>query len=390
MKLGKQQQPQPQQEQRQRLTTSIRSKAAHFVSDLTTVILNPISDKPSSNSGHASNEQRRNTQQCSQEDDVPVLEDGPDTSSFTAFLYSFLSPGRSKDEVEVEYASWNENQAVAVNKNDSSSTHGLVKENSGKKGIFSRGKQSIGKALSQAARFGTGYRYHSSGKVSTESKDDDGKETGSQFGANEGVVAQNPSGPKLPNMSEPSQLMTEDTRAALYVALPVLSQGKKWVLLYSTWRHGISLSTLYRRSNLCSGLSLLVVGDRKGAVFGGLVEAPLRPSTKKRYQGSNNTFVFTNIPGSPVIFRPTGINRYFTLCSTEYLALGGGNHFALYLDSDLLNGSSLESETYGNSCLSHTQDFEVKEIELWGFVYASEYEETISMLRTEAPGICRW
>ncbi|KAL7604633.1 hypothetical protein Lser_V15G09251 [Lactuca serriola] len=136
-------------------------------------------------------------------------------------------------------------------------------------------------------------------------------------------------------MSEPSQLMTENTRSDLYVALPVLSQGKKWVLLYSTWRHGISLSTLYRRSNLCPGLSLLVVGDRKGAVFGGLVEAPLKPSTKKRYQGSNDTFVFTNTPGRPVIYRPTGVNRYFTLCSTEYLALGGGNHFALYLDSDL-------------------------------------------------------
>lgn len=80
-----------------------------------------------------------------------------------------------------------------------------------------------------------------------------------------------------------------------------------------------------------------VVGDRKGAVFGGLVEAPLKPSTKKRYQvcnclikfvslyvdkrlfypfslwwvntiqGSNDTFVFTNTPGRPVIYRPTGI-----------------------------------------------------------------------------------
>lgn len=27
-----------------------------------------------------------------------------------------------------------------------------------------------------------------------------------------------------------------------------------------------------------------VVGDRKGAVFGGLVEAPLRPTNKRKYQ----------------------------------------------------------------------------------------------------------
>ncbi|CAI9270066.1 unnamed protein product [Lactuca saligna] len=269
-----------------------------------------------------------------------ILVDRPYTSSFTAFLYSFLSPGRSENESE--YSEWNENQVVTSYRNDTSSPN-VSKDNNGKKGLFSKGKQSLSKALSQAARF--------SGTFTTYDR---------------------------------------NTRSDLYVALPVLSQGKKWVLLYSTWRHGISLSTLYRRSNLYPGLSLLVVGDRKGAVFGGLVEAPLKPSTKKRYQVSNDTFVFTNTPGRPVIYRPTGVNRYFTLCSTEYLALGGGNHFALYLDSDLLNGSSLASETYGNSCLSHTQEFEVKEIELWGFVYASEYEEAISMLRTEAPGICRW
>lgn len=381
MKLSR---PQEQQEQEnQRRGSSIRSKAAHFVTDLTTVILNPISDKPSS--GEVTGEPRRNTQQCNPEEDVPVLVDGPDTSSFTAFLYSFLSPGRS--EKESEYAEWKDNQSAAGNRNDTPSPN--VKENSGKKGLISRGKQSIGKALTQAVRFGGGYRY-ASGKVNNESKTEDGKETGPTVGKVEGVPVKNPSESILPSMSEPSQLMTECTRAALYAALPVLSQGKKWVLLYSTWRHGISLSTLYRRSSLCSGLSLLVVGDTKGAVFGGLVEAPLRPSTKKRYQGSNNTFVFTNAAGPPVIFRPTGANRYFTLCSTEYLALGGGSHFALYLDSDLLNGSSLASETYGNSCLSHTQEFGVKEIELWGFVYASEYEDTISMLRTEAPGICRW
>lgn len=35
------------------------------------------------------------------------------------------------------------------------------------------------------------------------------------------------------------------------------------------------------------------------------------------------------------------MNRYFTLCSTDYLALGGGNHFALYLDGDLWEFYSL-------------------------------------------------
>ncbi|CAI9262629.1 unnamed protein product [Lactuca saligna] len=324
-----------------------------------------------------------------------ILVDGPDTSSFTAFLYLFLSPGRSENESE--YSEWNDNQVVTNYRNDTSSPN-ISKENNGKKGLFSKGKQSLSKALSQAARF-SGYRSHASGKVNTELKIDDMKETSSQFDTNDGVPVQNviasfPSN-KLPKMSEPSQLMTEIH--VLIFMLHSLFSVKERNGSYYTVHGGMAYlfqpyieEAIFALVKSTGNVLSSVVGDRKGAVFGGLVEAPLKPSTKKRYQGSNDTFVFTNTPGRPVIYRPTGVNRYFTLCSTEYLALGGGNHFALYLDSDLLNGSSLASETYGNSCLSHTQEFEVKEIELWGFVYASEYEEAISMLRTEAPGICRW
>ncbi|KHN14549.1 Oxidation resistance protein 1 [Glycine soja] len=91
-------------------------------------------------------------------------------------------------------------------------------------------------------------------------------------------------GDHLPEISEPSMLVSEDVRNVVYASLPALIHGRKWLMLYSTWKHGISLSTLYRRSMFWPGLSLLVVGDRKGAVFGGLVEAPLRPSNKRKYQ----------------------------------------------------------------------------------------------------------
>lgn len=41
---------------------------------------------------------------------------------------------------------------------------------------------------------------------------------------------------------------------------------------------------------------LKVVGDRKGAVFGGLVEAPLRPTSERKYQvaATRNYFDFIN------------------------------------------------------------------------------------------------
>ncbi|KAH7520599.1 hypothetical protein FEM48_Zijuj08G0162100 [Ziziphus jujuba var. spinosa] len=369
---------------------SLRSKAAHFVSDITTVLLNPISDKPSKPTSKSPaqsedvSESKRSQPESISEEGSEDLVDGPDTSSFTAFLYSLLSAPESEN---------NPNLAEPIDdqvEKGNSASDSKMKENGGRRSLISKGKQTLGRAIYQAARI-SGYR-NQERKADSDTKvdnDRDARLAGVEMKPVQKVEEPLPSLDR-PDISEPSLLLSEDTRTALYASLPALIQGRKWLLLYSTWRHGISLSTLYRRSMLWPGLTLLVVGDRKGAVFGGLVEAPLRPTNKKKYQGTNETFVFTDKPGHPVIFHPTGANRYFTVCAMDFLAIGGGGHFALYLDSDLLNGSSSNSETYGNPCLANSEDFEVKEVELWGFVYASKYEEMLALSRTEAPGICRW
>ncbi|XP_073044623.1 uncharacterized protein [Primulina eburnea] len=365
---------------------SLKTKAAHFVSDLTTVLLNPISDKPSKPRPpppppHDDADDSEHSQ--SELEGYVESVDAPDTSSFTAFLYSLLASSESQDTSALSEKSTSQDDELKTPSEP-------MRDNFKKRSIFSRGKQSLGRAFNRAAKFG-GLQDQApkSGSVVAF-----GNGSCSNGSADEGIAMQTLKESlhleKLPETSEPSMLLSEKTRSVLYASLPVIVQGRKWILLYSTWRHGISLSTLYRRSMLWPGLSLLVVGDRNGAVFGGLVEAPLRSINKRKYQGTNDSFVFTDTSGQPLIFRPTGINRYFTLCNTEYLALGGGSHFALYLDGDLLNGSSSSSETYGNPCLSHSQDFEVKEIELWGFVYASKYEELIALSRTESQGICHW
>lgn len=36
----------------------------------------------------------------------------------------------------------------------------------------------------------------------------------------------------LPEASEKSLLLSEKTRSALYISLPTVAQGRKWVLLY--------------------------------------------------------------------------------------------------------------------------------------------------------------
>ncbi|KAI3683354.1 hypothetical protein L1987_83857 [Smallanthus sonchifolius] len=157
------------------------------------------------------------------------------------------------------------------------------------------------------------------------------------------------------------------------VSLPNIVKGCRWVLLYSTLRHGISLRTLIRKSSDLSGPCLLVTGDTQGAIFGGLLNGPLTPTPKRKYQGTYETFVFTTLYGAPRLFRPTGANRYFYMCLNDLLALGGGGDFALRLDEDLLTGTSGRCDTFGNQCLAHNESFSVKNVELWGFAHSSRY-----------------
>ncbi|CAK9163244.1 unnamed protein product [Ilex paraguariensis] len=218
-----------QQSEQQKQNHSLRSKAVHFVSDLTTVFLNPISDKPSKPTpipptSDDETEPKRSQVESISEDDYGDLVDGPDTSSFTAFLYSLLSSSESGSKSNFE--GLNEYQA------DSQLTSEVImKENSGKKSLFSRGKQSLGRAIYQAARLG-GYRHQASAKGSSDMMLDDSNN--SKFSEDEGIDMQTLNEPvpldNLPETSEPSLLLSEKTRGALYDALPALAQGRKWYM----------------------------------------------------------------------------------------------------------------------------------------------------------------
>ncbi|AQL01030.1 TLD-domain containing nucleolar protein [Zea mays] len=337
---------------------ALGGKAAHLVNDLATVILNPVSERERQ-PHHPTHlpEATEGEDTLFVDDDSDQNSDGPDTSSFRAFLMSFVpSSTASKNSMEtipehnldVEYPTLTP----------------VGKACSGRKGLFSRGKHSLGRIISKA---GLGNLR----QKQTHSID------GEIIGQTESVAPrfevkgskESTLHDKLPAMSEPSLLLTEMMRAVLYTSLPVLVQGRNWMLVYSTWRHGISLSTLYRRSRLCAGYSLLVFlyswGSKRGS-FWWLGRGPTATYRKKEVSGANN---------------------YFTFCSTDYMAMGGGGHFALYLDGDLMTGSSSTSETFNNPCLSHTQEFKIKDVELWGFVNASKFEEMLMICRTEKQGI---
>ncbi|XP_057248765.1 uncharacterized protein LOC104908164 isoform X3 [Beta vulgaris subsp. vulgaris] len=111
----------------------------------------------------------------------------------------------------------------------------------------------------------------------------------------------------MPNLTDDSSLINVELYEFLQASLPNIVKGCQWVLLYSTLKHGISLRTLIRRSADISGPALLIVGDRKGAVFGGLLDCPLKPCPKRKYQGTNHSFIFTTKFGAPRLFRATGL-----------------------------------------------------------------------------------
>ncbi|XP_023006080.1 TLD domain-containing protein 2-like isoform X2 [Cucurbita maxima] len=177
----------------------------------------------------------------------------------------------------------------------------------------------------------------------------------------------------LPDIMDESAFITADLYDFLGCCLPNIVKGCQWVLLYSTMKHGISLQTLIRKSHDLSGPCLLIVGDTRGAIFGGLLECPLKPTAKRKYQGTHQTFVFTTKYGDPRLFRATGANRYYYICLNDLLALGGGGSFALRLDGDLLSGTSGPCDTFDSVCLAHDLEFELKNVELWGFAHASRY-----------------
>lgn len=168
-----------------------------------------------------------------------------------------------------------------------------------------------------------------------------------------------------PPMSERSGIMSGETARALAGGLPPRFRMSSWSLLYSTERHGISLQTLYRRSKAAP--TLLVIRDSAGHVFGSFTSEGWRVAT--RFYGTGETFVFQLQPHRVAWRwrRAVGDDRndYFQFGTPESLAVGGGGHFAIFLQEDLLRGSSGISATFGNPCLAGSTEFTVGQLEVW-------------------------
>jgi hypothetical protein len=85
------------------------------------------------------------------------------------------------------------------------------------------------------------------------------------------------------------------------------------------------------------------------------------------------------------VYAWTGDNYMTQLCTHEMIALGGGSSsgkegaFGLVIESDLLNGYSSHSSTFGNSPLSNEgkdgSSFEIVNLEVWTMTPCNNIEE---------------
>lgn len=172
-------------------------------------------------------------------------------------------------------------------------------------------------------------------------------------------------------------LRSSDDIAYLVSLVPNHLRLDGWHLIYSTSRDGFSLNTLLHKcgkEKASGGPVVTLVKDDLGCVFGSFTSDRWRVDNKVYGDGQSFVFSVCGVHGSErrAAYRWDSKNKngnyQFQSGCAESIALGGGSHFALWLDNDLLNGTSGACETFGNALpLSAQSEFKVRNVEVWGF-----------------------
>ncbi|KAI9206253.1 TLD-domain-containing protein [Polychytrium aggregatum] len=147
---------------------------------------------------------------------------------------------------------------------------------------------------------------------------------------------------------------------------PFLRESSTWILSYSLDQHGISLNTLYRRSEE-NGPSLVVIRDGDGGTFGAFASEALH--IEPTYFGNGECFLWKlSDDGDIQVYPATGANEYLIYGEPHMFAFGGGQgRFGLWISDDLYNGHSEPCDTFKNAQLSAKSEFIVVAIEIWSF-----------------------
>ena len=137
-----------------------------------------------------------------------------------------------------------------------------------------------------------------------------------------------------------------------------------WKKVFCLGEDGDNLDHFYEHCAVVDA-SILVIQDKGGSVFGGFVTDTWKICD--HYYGGENCFLFSLTGGERKVFNWTKENRFFMLSNEDSIALGGGGNFGIYLDYDMIDGTSSPCSTFGSGILASDEDFETFQVELWDF-----------------------
>mmetsp|Transcript_15521 Transcript_15521/g.41729 ORF Transcript_15521/g.41729 Transcript_15521/m.41729 type:complete len:419 (+) Transcript_15521:421-1677(+) len=164
--------------------------------------------------------------------------------------------------------------------------------------------------------------------------------------------------------SHDSRLVSEQLFADVLAELPSRVRASECTLIYSLNSDKRSLKAFYRRVAKRRFL-LFFVRDNYGSVFGAFSSSVWK-TAQVGYYGADDCLLFRVEPTFEV-FRSTGQNQLFQLSTSQYIAMGGQPDFGLFLDADFQQGRTCACDTFGNRILSKYKDFDIVDMEVWGF-----------------------
>lgn len=170
------------------------------------------------------------------------------------------------------------------------------------------------------------------------------------------------------NLLNPSELITNKFVDDISPYLPRRQQFSDWKIAYSTYEHGMSLSTMYRHLAGRSGPCMTIVKDTKQHIFGCFTSEMWRNNEgKSEYYGGGECFLFKLQP-SLRTFLWSRNNNYFMNSDEKAIMIGGGTGVAgLWLDEAFMHGSSGPTTTFNNDTLASSPDFVIDGLEVWEF-----------------------
>ncbi|XP_055540565.1 GTPase-activating protein skywalker isoform X4 [Wyeomyia smithii] len=177
----------------------------------------------------------------------------------------------------------------------------------------------------------------------------------------------------------------QSCRAMLFTLwswLPVRITMYQPVLLYTTEEHGCSLTTFYVRVEQHEP-TLLMIKTCNNEVFGAYCssrwfERNLKDDRGQRqaYFGTGETFLFSLYP-ERAKYPWVGIegdkglghgSELFMAADSKMITIGGGEGQAIWMDENIRFGKTDRCQTFNNPPLCATGDFEIRVLEVYGFV----------------------